>query len=256
MRDAWSPETYHRFQQERSRPFYDLCEMVRPRPGMRILDLGCGSGELTQYLHERFEASETIGLDASDNMLEKARALEGKGLRFVKGQIELDPVAGEFDLIFSNAALQWVPEHEKILAIYAGKLRPGGQIAAQLPYNENSMFHAAARDVAQEFGGPLGGYVRHLEALAPEEYARLLFRLGFAEQEVLLRVYAHVLPSLDDVVAWYRGTLLTTYEARLNKETFERFVARYREVLGQRFEDARPFFFPFPRILLWGSRRA
>ena len=254
MRDAWSPEQYHRFQEQRSQPFYDLCKRVRPRPGMRILDLGCGSGELTKYLHERFEARETIGLDASDKMLDKGRALEGNGLHFVKGRIETDPVPGEFDLLFSNAALQWVPEHEKILGMYAAKLRPGGQLAAQLPYNENSVFHAAAREVAGEFREPLGGYVRHLEALRPEEYARLLFRLGFAEQEVILRVYAHVLPSVNDVVEWYRGSLLTDYEARLDKAPFERFVARYRARLGQLCGDARPFFFPFPRVLLWGKR--
>ena len=253
MRDAWSPEQYHRFQEQRSQPFYDLCKMVRARPQMRILDLGCGPGELTQHLHELFKAAETIGLDSSDNMLAKAAERRKDGLRFVKGKIEADPVPGEFDLVISNAALQWVGDHEKILTTYAAKLRPGGQIAVQVPYNEESVFHAAARDVAGEFSAPLGGYVRHLEALAPVEYSRLLFRLGFAEQEVILRVYPHVLPSLDDVVEWFRGSLLTDYAVRLDAATFERFVKRYREVLGQRFEDARPFFFPFPRILLWAG---
>src|SRR2546428_10828526 len=173
--------------------------MVRPRPAMRILDLGCGSGELTQYLHERLGACETIGLDASDNMLEKARALERKGLRFVKGQIELDPVAGEFDLIFSNAALQWAPEHEKVLTIYAGKLRAGGQIAAQLPYNENSMFHAAARDVAQEFGGPRGGFAGQPQVLAAVATVPLVFLMGIAEEEGVVRVGTHLLSAVDEV---------------------------------------------------------
>ena len=254
MRDTWSPDTYNRFKEERSQPFFALCKMVQPQPGMRILDLGCGPGELTQHLHEHFAARETIGLDASDNMLAKASARGGKGLRFLKGRIEDNPVAGEFDLVFSNAALQWVPDHEKILTHYAAKLSGGGQIAIQVPYNEESVFQAAAREVAGQFREPLGGYVRHLEALPPEGYARLLFRLGFAKQEVVLRVYPHVLPSLDAVVEWYRGTLLTTYESRLDAETFARFVARYREVLHERFEDARPFFFPFPRILLWAQK--
>lgn len=254
MRDAWSPDQYHRFQEQRSQPFYDLCKMIRARPQMRILDLGCGPGELTQHLHEHFKAAETIGLDSSDNMLATATLRGGNGLQFVKGQIEADPAAGNFDLIFSNAALQWVPDHEMILAMYAAKLRSGGQIAVQVPYNEDSLFHAAAREVAHEFSGPLGGYVRHLEALPPEEYAWLLFRLGFAGQEVILRVYLHVLPSLDDVVKWFRGSLLTDYAARLDAATFERFISRYREVLGQRFEDSRPFFFPFPRILFWAKK--
>jgi trans-aconitate 2-methyltransferase len=253
MRDAWSPDTYERFKEERSQPFYDLCAMVRPQAGMRVLDLGSGPGDLTKHFHEKLGARETIGIDASENMLAQAKPREGNGLRFVKGKIEELPVGGEFDLIFSNAALQWVENHERLFGEIAKKLAPGGQFAMQVPYNEESQFHAAARDVAGEFSGPLGGYVRHLEALAPDAYARLLFRLGFAEQEVVLRVYPHVLPSLGAVVEWYRGTLLTTYESRLDAETFARFVARYQEVLRERFEDVRPFFFPFPRILLWAK---
>ncbi len=254
MRDAWSPDTYQRFKEERSQAFYDLCAMLEPRPAMRVLDLGCGPGDLTKHLHELVAARETIGLDASQNMLAQARAREGNGLRFVMGQIEELPVEGKFDLIFSNAALQWVDDHDRLIAQIVRRLAPGGQFAMQVPYNEESEFHAAARDVAAEFREPLGGYVRHLAALAPEEYARLLFRLAFAKQKVVLRVYPHVLPSLGAVVDWYRGTLLTTYESRLDAETFARFVGRYEEVLRERFEDTRPFFFPFPRILLCASR--
>jgi len=86
----------------------------------------------------------------------------------------------------------------------------------------------------------------------------VLYRLGFAEQKVILRIYPHELPSLDAVAEFYRGSLLTAYESRLDVATYERFVARYGEILHQRYADAQPFFFPFPRILLWGrkSRRA
>ncbi|MBZ5702861.1 MAG: methyltransferase domain-containing protein [Acidobacteriia bacterium] len=254
MRDTWSPDTYNRFKEQRSQPFYDLCAMVQARPGMRVLDLGCGPGDMTRYLHEKLAARETLGLDASDNMLAQARPREGNGLRFVRGKIEELDVPGEFDVIFSNAALQWVENHEALFEKFAARLTPGGQLAVQMPYNEKSEFHRAARDAAAEFREPLGGYVRHLVALAPEVYSQLLHRLGFAEQKVLLRIYPHELPSLDAVVEFYRGSLLTAYEARLDAAAYERFVARYGEILHQRYADARPFFFPFPRILLWGRK--
>lgn len=255
MRDSWSPETYHRFKSERSQPFYDLCAMVEPRPGMRVADVGCGPGDLTAHLHAQLAARETIGLDSSGNMLAQARPREGSGLHFVQGRIEEFAIEGRFDLIFSNAALQWVEHHEALFEKFAARLAPGGQLAVQVPYNEESEFHRAARDAAAEFREPLRGYVRHLEALSPEAYSKLLYRLGFAEQKVMLRIYPHEMESLDAVVEWYRGSLLTAYEARLDAPTYQRFVARYREILHERYSDARPFFFPFPRILLWGKRR-
>ena len=85
--DTWNPEQYARFRDERSRPFYELMALVKPKPGMRILDLGCGTGELTRELHRHTGASETVGLDSSPAMLEKARSVEGSGLRFAEGDI-------------------------------------------------------------------------------------------------------------------------------------------------------------------------
>lgn len=254
MRDSWSPETYNRFKNERSQPFYDLCALLEARPGMRVADLGCGPGDLTAHLHARLAARETIGLDSSAKMLAQARPREDRGLRFLEGRIEEFPLEGRFDLIFSNAALQWVEDHPALFEKFAERLEPGGQLAVQVPYNEESEFHRAARDAAAEFREPLGGYVRHLVALSPEAYAQLLHRLGFAEQKVMLRIYPHEMESLDAVVEWYRGSLLTAYQARLDPPPYERFVARYRAILHERYTDARPFFFPFPRILLWGKK--
>lgn len=96
------------------------------------------------------------------------------------------------------------------------------------------------------------GYVRRLEVLTPFSYARLLYKLGFVDLEVKLQIYGHVLPSREAVIEWYRGTLLTTYEQRLDVETYERFVHRYREKLMKYLDDERPFFFPYKRILIWG----
>jgi len=91
MPDKWNPELYERFQAERSRPFYDLVDLVNHQENLRVLDLGCGPGKLTKYLHETLAAKETVGIDASEKMLSVARQFAGNGLRFEQGRIEDNP---------------------------------------------------------------------------------------------------------------------------------------------------------------------
>jgi trans-aconitate 2-methyltransferase len=262
--DTWNPDQYARFRDERSRPFYELISLVRPKPGMRAIDLGCGTGELTRDLHRRTGARETIGLDSSRAMLTKARALEGDGLRFVAGDIwEFargartggDP-AEQYDLIFSNAALQWVEDHPALIAHLAARLADGGQLAVQVPANEDHASHVTAREVAQEepFRTALGGHVRRFPLLTPEGYAALLDSLAFAEQHVRLQVFGHHLSGREDVIEWVKGTLLTDYQKRLPPDLWERFLARYRELLLPRLKDAHPYFYAFKRILFWAAK--
>src|SRR5258708_15121276 len=103
MADKWNPEQYERFRDERSQPFFDLMALVEPGAGMRMADLGCGTGNLTQVLHQGLKAANTLGLDSSAAMLSKAQSLAGGGLRFEQADISDFAAAGEFDLIFSNA---------------------------------------------------------------------------------------------------------------------------------------------------------
>ena len=134
MADVWDPAQYARFQRERSHAFFDLAGFVQWRPAMRVVDLGCGTGELTRVLHERLAARETLGLDSSPAMLARAQAHAGGGLRFAPGDIAAWEGTG-YDLVFSNAALHWVPEHEALLTRLRAALAPGGQLAVQLPAN-------------------------------------------------------------------------------------------------------------------------
>ena len=282
--DAWRPAQYERFRDERSQPFYDLLAMVRPRPphivaepdSLRrsgggdpggcdaappcsIVDLGCGTGELTRILHRHLGARETLGIDRSASMLEKSGAHAGDGLRFEQAEIATflgNTGPGAFDLVFSNAALQWVPDHDLMLPKLAVVLAPGGQLAVQVPANHDHPSHLVAAEVAAEdpFREALQGYVRHSPVLSPEDYADGLDRCGFREQRVRLEVYAHRLSSREDVVEWVKGTLLTDYEQRLPPELFRQFLDRYREQLLPELADDRPYFFPFKRILFWARR--
>src|SRR5215217_4424210 len=110
----WNPEQYARFRDERARPFIDLLDLVQPRPGMRVVDLGCGTGELTREMHRRLSARETIGIENSPAMLAKSADFAGDGLRFEQGDIGAFESEEDFNLVFSNAALQWVPDHEPL----------------------------------------------------------------------------------------------------------------------------------------------
>jgi trans-aconitate 2-methyltransferase len=245
----WSPEQYERFKAERRQPFDDLVSLIRRRPKMRIADLGCGTGELTRDLHDALEAEETIGIDDSETMLLKAGHFGGEMLHFEKGSIEAFVTDKPYDLIFSNAAFHWVPNHEQLFVRLTNFLAADGQLAVQMPANDDHPSHVTAARVAADFGvAPRADYV-----LPAERYASLLHRLGYKQQHVRLQVYGHLLPSTDDVLEWVRGALLTHYQSLMDEQRFEQFLLAYRQQLASVLADERPYFYTYKRLLIWGS---
>ncbi len=254
VRDTWNPLQYERFRTEREQPFHDLVALITRRPAGRVVDLGCGTGLLTAALHRELAAAETLGVDSSDAMLERARTLDVEGLEFARGDISTWQPEAPFDVVFSNAALQWVDDHHGLFARLKAMLVPGGELAVQVPANFDHVSHTLAAEIAREepFTGAMQGYSRIFSVLPPEEYAALLHGLGFVAQSVRLQVYGHVLESPDAVVEWVRGTLLTDYESRMPEAMYGQFVARYRSRLNAALGDQRPYLYPFKRILMWG----
>ena len=217
----WNPDKYHQFQTQRSAPFDDLLKLVDIRPGLRVVDLGCGTGELTRRLADSLPDSNVLGLDASPQMLERAKEFIRPGLRFELGnQADLD---GEWDLIFSNAALQWSDNHEQLIPNLFNRLAPGGQIAVQVPSNHNSTAHLTIIDVAgrEPFVSALGGWTRQSPVLPIETYAELLFREEAQEILVFEKVYPHVLENADAILDWISGTALVPYFERLGEQKDE-----------------------------------
>ena len=252
--DQWNPDKYEQFSAEREQPFWDLVGLIQARGMRRVVDLGCGTGKLTAALHRELQSVETVGADSSPAMLERAAALAVPGLRFERVDIVDWEPRERFDVVFSNAALQWVPDHEHVFAQLTRVVAPGGELAVQMPANFDHPSHALAAETALEepFATALGGHARVVPVLSPEAYAQLLHGLGFARQSVRMQVYGHVLESTDAVVDWVRGTLLTDYEVRMPATVFEEFVARYRERLLAILGDERPYFYAFKRLLIWG----
>jgi trans-aconitate 2-methyltransferase len=257
LADHWNPAQYDKFKREREQPFLDLMTMVRPAAGMRVIDLGCGTGALTRQLHARLEARQTTGLDRSPRMLADAQASAlPSGLTFEVGDIGTFTADEEYDLIFSNAAFHWIEDHDRLIATLVAALKPGGQLLFQVPSMHHDPSHTAAEALTriEPFASAFAGWHRPQPVLSPDVYARLLYRHGLASPAVHLVVYPHVLESAEAVIEWMKGTLLTEYARHLPPELFASFVERYRERVLAAVDQTMPFFFPFERILCWGQK--
>ena len=249
----WDPTQYHKFQAERSAPFFDLLALVEVRPNLKVVDLGCGTGELTRQLTDSLPNSTVTGMDNSSQMLEKAASFEGPNpstslrtsLRFEQG--DQSQLTGEWDLIFSNAALHWSEYHSELIPRLYERLAPGGQIAAQVPSNHNHISHQIYRETASEemFKFILNGFQRYSPVLSIDDYARILFKCGAENIVVFEKVYAHVLENSDAVVEWISGTALVPYFERLGSYKDE-FVRVIREKMRAAMPDS-PVFYPFRR---------
>ncbi|PNY82536.1 methyltransferase domain-containing protein [Deinococcus koreensis] len=249
---TWNPEQYHRFQAARSAPARDLQAMIPEQPYRQIIDLGCGTGEQTVELARRFPEALVIGLDSSAEMLAGARAQLAPTLSFV--QDDILNLGGEYDLIYSNAALQWLPHHPALLSRLWGHLNPGGVLAVQVPANHDHASHRLLSDTAAEFTAELGGFSRFGTAqgaspvLTPARYAELLDALGAGEITALSKVYPVVLPGAEGLIEWTRGTALVPYLSKLGEADQRRFLDAYRARLRGEFPGERVYY-AFTRVL-------
>jgi len=243
----WNPDLYHKFQTQRSAPFYDLLALVEVRANLKVIDLGCGTGNLTRELADKLPNSHVTGLDSSPQMLEKAASLSTPNLVFEQG--DQSTLTAAWDLIFSNAALQWSENHVELIPYLCDKLKPGGQIAVQVPSNHNHISHQIYRQTADEdmFKFILQGFQRYAPVLPIDDYSRILFDCGAEDIVVLEKIYPHVLENADAVVEWISGTALIPYFERLGEHKDE-FIESIREKMRTAMPDS-PVFYPFRRIL-------
>jgi trans-aconitate 2-methyltransferase len=244
----WNPTTYEKFKTQRAAPFEDLLALIERRPGMRVIDLGCGTGELTRQLADALPDSDVIGIDSSQEMLARTREFARPGLRFEIGNLE--EVSECYDLVFSHAAIQWVDDHETLIPRLLAMVTPGGQLAVQLPSNHGHYTHLLIREIAGEepFRTALGGWSRPSPVLTVDQYAELLYKHGGRNLKVFEKVYPHVLDNADALADWTSGTALVPYFERLPQELHEPFMERYRGRLRTRWPEG-PVFYGFRRTL-------
>ena len=245
--DAWSPAQYNRFAAERERPFWDLVAHLDASGAPRVVDLGCGDGRLTQALGRRLGASSIHGIDASPSMLERAARYGDATTSFAQGDLATWRDEN-VDIIVANASLQWVDDHAAVLTRWMESLRPGGQLAVQVPANGNHPSHLVSGELAAEILGE-DDHVA-VNVLRPEDYAEILAALG-TSVDVTLRVYLHELASSEELVEWMKGTALTRFRERLSAEDYDALVAEYRARLLDRVGRRSPYLFTFNRILMY-----
>ena len=249
----WNPDKYHQFQTQRSAPFDDLLKLVDVRPGLKVVDLGCGTGELTCRLADSLLESEVLGLDSSPQMLERTHEYARSGLQFKLG--DLAKLQDKWDLIISNAALQWSENHEELIPYLFSCLNPGGQMAVQVPSNHGGPTHLTILRVAgnEPFRAALNGWTRRSPVLPIETIADLLFKQEALEILVFDKIYPHVLENADAIVDWISGTALVPYFERLGAHK-DNFVGAIRQELRADF-PGEPIFYPFRRTF-FSARKA
>lgn len=251
---AWNPDIYNTFKEQRYQPFYDLLSLIKVKPDLKVIDLGCGTGELTRKLSDYLPGAEVLGIDASAEMLRDASTFSRKNLSFEQSEIEAHLQNGEkYDLIFSNAALQWIDGHPQLLPEIISSLKKGGQLAVQVPSNHEHFTHRTLRDIAAEepFKSAFDGWQRGLSVLSIESYSRILFDNAAQEITVYEKIYPHVLKDAMAIYDWTSGTAMIPYVERLEGDLKEDFIKEYQKRLLKEYPQ-QPVFYPFKRIIMSG----
>jgi trans-aconitate 2-methyltransferase len=249
---SWNPERYLAFGDQRTRPAIDLLARVPLADAGRIADLGCGPGNSTRLLVARWPMAEVIGVDNSGDMLAKARA-SGVAATWIEADVAAWAPDRPLDLIYANAALQWLGDHEGLLPRLLGGLRPGGALAIQMPRNFEAPSHALLREIARigPWADRLAGVLDSPPVATPEWYYDLLAPHADTV-DVWETVYLHVLDGEDPVLSWTRSTALRPVMQRLDKECFTAFEAAYAARLREAYPrraDGRTLF-PFRRLFM------
>jgi trans-aconitate 2-methyltransferase len=251
----WDPVKYSQYTNERGRPFTDLIARIAASAPRRVVDLGCGAGNLTALLAARWPQAVVEGLDFSPEMISAAAWVPGVAFR-LENVAQWRP-SEDTDVIVSNAALQWVPRHVALLRTWAAALPRGAWLAWQVPGNFTSPSHTLMRSLTESarWRPALGGVLRQYDLVAsPEEYTELLLEAGFTADTWETR-YLHVLAGPDAVLEWMRGTGLRPVLAALSAADGAEFEASYAAALRSVYPaTAHGTIFPFRRIFAVGHK--
>jgi trans-aconitate 2-methyltransferase len=255
--EDWNARQYLKFEDERTRPPRDLLAQVPLQRPRRVVDLGCGPGNSTALLVERFPQSEVIGLDSSPDMLRKARERLPQ-CQFIEADIASWSPQPQTDLLFSNATFQWVPDHPRQLRRLLEALPAGGVLAVQMPDNTDEPANRSQRDVAEN--GPWAAELKknaapRADLLSPQAYYDLLKPLC-TQIDIWHSVYNHVMANPQAIVEWFKGSSLQPYLSLLDAAMREKFLAAYTAEIAAAYKprfDGKVLL-RFPRLFIVAVR--
>lgn len=252
----WNPEIYNKFKSIRYQPFYDLADFIEPVSGMKAIDLGCGTGEQTAILADKFAEANFLGVDSSAEMLEQSKSLETDNLHFRKATTEETLKSGEkWDLIFSNAALQWSNDHATLFTELIKLVNPKGQFAVQMPVQPENKLNVILAELVDEepFKSYLKGYKRDSPVLSIDEYAQILFDGGLEDLKILQKVYPIIANDHETLYNFISGSALIPYIERLEGDEEALFINTYKKRIALHFPKL-PAIYSFKRLLLYGRK--
>ena len=209
MAHTWDPDRYLAYADERGRPFVELVARIAADAPRTVVDLGCGPGNLTALLADRWPDASVSGLDSSAEMIERARVTDDRiafDVADLRDWVAAGPTAGEVDVLVSNATLQWVPGHLDLLPGLVDRVRPGGWLAFQVPGNFDEPSHTIRTELAA--AEPYADHTREVavpDSHPADAYLDVLVRAGL-EADVWETTYLHVLTGDDPVFTWVSGT--------------------------------------------------
>ena len=254
---VWNPQLYLQFGNERTQPSIDLANRIALESPRRVVDVGCGPGNSTAMLRQRWPDAEVIGFDSSPEMIAVATAQHPEGT-WLLADAATWAAEQPFDVVFSNAALQWLPDHATLLPHLLGQVAPGGALAVQIPTHERSAVHQRIHALANEpqWRERMEGARSALTIKQPSFYYDVLQPLA-VRLDIWETTYYHVLESSDAIVEWIRSTGLRPYfEALESDEQREAFLAKLRAGVAQDYPQQRDgrVLLPFPRLFMVAYR--
>jgi trans-aconitate 2-methyltransferase len=254
---TWSAAQYLKFEHERTRPVRDLVAQIPNAEVLSAADIGCGPGNSTEVLRERYPHARIIGLDSSPDMIEAARK-RLPDIAFDVADIRNWLPKAPPDVILANAVLQWVPDHETLLPALVAKLGPGGALAVQVPDNLDEPSHRLMREVAGH--GPWAVKLKDAAAARTERHPAgwyfQLLRAHASHVDVWRTTYFHPLAGARAIVEWLKGTGLRPFLDPLGQSEREAFLARYEEAIAKAYpaEADGTVLLPFPRLFIVATR--
>lgn len=252
----WNSEQYLKFQNQRTQPAIDLAKRIEINNPKNILDVGCGPGNSTKVLKNVFPNAHILGIDSSENMIRKAREVYSDIAFKVMDITSENQDLENFDIIFSNACLQWIPNHRDFIPRLFSKLSKGGVLAVQIPMNfQEKLFTIMNETINEDKWDFSSMSVEPNETLKQEEYFDILSLLT-DHFDIWETVYYHNMPSIDAMVEWIKGTRLRPYLDALNRNDAEKFINEITEKASRAYnrQENGEFIFKFRRFFFLAAR--